>query len=164
MTGKEFERKFYTICQRQNIWCFRINDTYYCAKEYDPRAFVPQQACDFILHYKNNVYMTELKTTVGKSISIERDTSGMIKKHQYDQMYKRQGNNEIGIFVLQFERDTEKQSTYLITINSFMKFLEENDKKSINIKNILDYGGIKFEEIRSWLNVKDTLDKLGCPS
>lgn len=164
--GKSFEYSFKHSTERQGIWIFRINDTFVKAKEYDSKAFVPQQACDYIIHYGEYVYMLELKTTDKKYITIEVDNAGMIKKHQYTQLLNRQGNKEIGGFILQFQRDTEEQTTYFLDIDSFMKFLQESGKKSINRLDVVQYGGILIEQAKinsSWYyNVKELLGGISC--
>ena len=141
-SGKVFERDFKESCKKQNIFIMRINDTYYKAKQYDPKAFVPSQVCDYILHYNGTLFMTELKSSEKKYMTIERDKAGMIKKHQYEQMFQKIGEHEKAMLVLQFERE----NTYGLMIQDFMRFLQENDKKSINKLDVVQYGGIIIEQ------------------
>lgn len=142
----------------------RINDTYYTAKQYDPKAFVPQQVCDYILHYNGTLFMTELKSSDKKYMTIERDKAGMIKKHQYEQMSRNENTNEHGLFVLQFLRNTDDEITYAMKITDFMQFLNESDKSSINMLDVVQHGGIVVEQAvsrtRKHYNVQDVLDKL----
>lgn len=142
----------------------RINDTYYTAKQYDPKAFVPSQVCDYILHYNGTLFMTELKSSEKKYMTIERDKAGMIKKHQYEQMSRNENTNEHGLFVLQFLRDTDDEITYAMKITDFMQFLKESDKSSINMLDVVQHGGIVVEQavsrIRKHYNVQEVLDKL----
>ena len=142
----------------------RINDTYYTAKQYDPKAFVPSQVCDYILHYNGTLFMTELKSSEKKYMTIERDKAGMIKKHQYEQMSRNENTNEHGLFVLQFLRDTDDEITYAMKITDFMQFLNESDKSSINMLDVVQHGGIVIEQAvsrtRKHYNVQDVLDKL----
>lgn len=142
----------------------RINDTYYTAKQYDPKAFVPQQVCDYILHYNGTLFMSELKSTDKKYMTIERDKAGMIKKHQYEQMAKYDGVNEHGLFILQFLRDTDDEITYRLRIKDFMQFLNDSDKSSINMLDVVQHGGIVVEQAvrrtRKYYNVQDVLDKI----
>lgn len=142
----------------------RINDTYYTAKQYDPKAFVPQQVCDYILHYNGTLFMTELKSSDKKYMTIERDKAGMIKKHQYEQMSRNENTDEHGLFVLQFLRDTDDEITYAMKITDFMQFLNESDKNSINMLDVVQHGGIVIEQAvsrtRKHYNVQDVLDKL----
>lgn len=163
--GKEFEHQFRQSAIKQGIWIFRINDTFVKAREYDPQAFVPQQACDYIMHQGEYLYMIELKTTDKKYITIERDGSkGMIKKHQYSQLFQKKGNKEFGGLVLQFQRETEDQATYFLSIDGFMKFLEESDKKSINRLDVVQYGGVVVEQAKVknhwWYNIQQMLSEI----
>ena len=163
-SGKVFERDFKESCKRQNIFTMRINDTYYTAKQYDPKAFVPEQVCDYILHYNGTLFMTELKSSDKKYMTIERDKAGMIKKHQYEQMSRNENTNEHGLLVLQFLRDTDDEITYAMKITDFMQFLNESDKSSINMLDVVQHGGIVIEQAvsrtRKHYNVQDVLDKL----
>ena len=62
----------------------RINDTYVVARKDNENAniFVPQQPCDYIVHYNSILYLLELKATERKYMTIERSGSnGMIKQH-----------------------------------------------------------------------------------
>lgn len=161
--GKIFERDFKESCKRQNIWCMRINDTYYKAKEYDKDCFVPQQCCDYVLHYNGMLIMTELKTTKNKYITIEREHLRMIKKHQYDQMYHNEGDYEFGVLILQLDRDDDCM-TYGMRITDFMDFLDKTNKCSINALDIVQNGGEIIEwavgKTRNHYNIKGLLDKL----
>ena len=163
-TRKIFEHDFKESCTKQGIFALRINDTYYTAKQYDPKAFVPQQICDYILHYNGTLFMTELKTTDKKYMTIEVDKAGMIKKHQYDQMARKENVNEHGLFILQFGRDTEDEMTYAFKITDFMNYLNSTNKCSINRLDVVQHGGIQIEQavsrVRKHYNIKGLLDKL----
>ena len=143
--GKNFEHDFRDSAKKQGIWIMRINDTYYRAKQNDANAFVPQQVCDYLLHYNNEIFLVELKSTKEKYITIEREKNGMIKKHQYEQMSKLEGEHEHGVLVLQFE-NTGEQKTYAMPIKCFMKFLSEKSKSSINELEVVQYGGVNIEQ------------------
>ena len=158
--GKIFEKEFKESAQKQDIWIMRINDTYVKAKEIDSDAFIPQQPCDFVAHYNGTLWLLELKSSQNKYISIERDGSnGMIKQHQYEQMMKHIGENERAMLVLQFEREY----TYGLLIQDFMRFLSENGKKSINKLDVIQYGGFNVEQklarTRYYYNVKKLLEQ-----
>ena len=141
--GRAFEREFKESAEKQNIWIMKIADTYIPAKEASPSAFIPQQPCDFVAHYDGTLWLLELKSTEKKYITIERDGNrGMIKKHQYEQMFQKIGEHEKAMLVLQFERE----NTYGLMIEDFMRFLQENDKKSINKLDVVQYGGIIIEQ------------------
>lgn len=144
--GKIFEHEFRDSANKQGIWIMRINDTYVKAKEVDSDAFIPQQPCDFIAHLDGTLWLLELKCSQHKYITIERDGSrGMIKKHQYEQMFQKIGEHEKAMLVLQFERENEP-FTYGLMIEDFMRFLQESDKKSINKLDVVQYGGVIIDQ------------------
>lgn len=159
--GKSFEHDFRESAVKQNLWIMRINDTYYNAKEYDPKAFVPKQACDYLIHKDGELYLLELKSTEKKYITIERDgTNGMIKQHQYEQLQKLNGEHEHGLLVLQFERDVD-QKTFFMPIDGFISFLDAKGKKSINVLDCVQYGGYQIPQMKArvhwWYDVKKAL-------
>ena len=141
--GKIFEKEFKESAQKQGIWIMRINDTYVPAKAISEDSFIPQQPCDYVVHYDGTLWLLELKSTEKKYMTIERDGNrGMIKKHQYEQMFQKIGEHERAMLVLQFEREY----TYGLMIQDFMRFLQENDKKSINKLDVVQYGGFIIEQ------------------
>ena len=93
--GKIFEKEFKESAQKQGIWIMRINDTYVPAKAISEDSFIPQQPCDYVVHYDGTLWLLELKSTEKKYMTIERDGNrGMIKKHQYEQMFQKIGEHE----------------------------------------------------------------------
>ena len=160
--GKIFEKEFKESAQKQGIWIMRINDTYVPAKEASPSAFIPQQPCDFVAHFDGTLWLLELKSSQNRYITIERDGSnGMIKQHQYQQMYKHTCDceHEKAMLVLQFEREY----TYGLLISDFMRFLSETDKKSINKLDVIQYNGFNVEQklarTRYYYNLKKLLEQ-----
>ena len=163
--GKIFEHDFKQSAEKQGIWIMRINDTYVTAKKNNENEnvniFVPQQPCDYIAHYDGILYLLELKATERKFITIQTDANntGMIKQHQYQQMMKHTGENERAYLILQFEREY----TYALNIEDFYRFLQENDKKSINKLDAVQYNGIiiQQQQIRTHYcyNVKKLLEQ-----
>ena len=144
--GKTFEHEFKDSAQKQGIWIMRINDTYVPAKAISEDSFIPQQPCDYVVHYDGTLWLLELKSTEKKYMTIERDGNrGMIKKHQYEQMFQKIGEHEKAMLVLQFEREQDP-CTYGLIIEDFMKFLQESDKKSINKLDVVQYGGVIIDQ------------------
>lgn len=143
--GRAFEREFKESAEKQGIWIMKIADTYVPAHAASESAFVPKQPCDFVAHFDGTLWLLELKSTQNRYITIERDGSnGMIKQHQYQQMYKHTCDcqQEKGMLVLQFEREY----TYGLLIQDFYRFLQETDKKSINKLDVVQYGGFNVEQ------------------
>ena len=141
--GRAFEKEFKESAEKQHIFCMKIADTYVPAKAVSESAFIPKQPCDFVAHYDGTLWLLEWKSSEKKYMTIERDGNrGMIKKHQYEQMFQKIGEHEKAMLVLQFEREY----TYGLMIEDFMRFLQENDKKSINKLDVIQYGGFNVEQ------------------
>ena len=84
-SGKIFESEWKESCARQNLWVWRIADTYVTAKRVDPNAYIPAQPADFLVKYDNLICFFELKHTEKNYITVEHDdVKGMIRKTQID--------------------------------------------------------------------------------
>ena len=161
-TGKKFEEEFKASCDRQHIWHMRIKDTYIQAKILDPDAYIPKQVCDFIMHKDGKLWLMELKSTVYKSMSIEREAKdkGMIHYSQWQPMLKLAGENERAGFLLQFYRGQEEQTTYYLDIKHFENFINRSEKKSINMVDVVDYGGVVIPQYLLKKNYVYDIDKI----
>lgn len=88
----------------------------------------------------------ELKSTQGTSFSFqskEKEKGKDIKYHQIQDLLK--CNTYTDVFA-GFIFDFRKSETYWLSIVDFNRFYEQTDKKSINEKNIITFGGIKIDK------------------
>ena len=155
--GKIFEEKFYESSQKQNIFIHRLKDTDLSFNGNPVSSFTPTNKCDFYLFGniekgKGNLFAIECKSTKYSSMSIELNeeetNAKMIKLHQMKSLHKMSQIDGIYAgFVLNF-RDEEKnlEDTYYMSIEKFLKFLQETQKKSIN-KTDCELRGIKVESV-----------------
>lgn len=133
--GKNFEDEFKQSCIKQNIFIHRIKDSQITFKtEYN----VSENPYDFIAFTNSTLYLVECKCTHLSSLTISRDKkekSKMIKKHQIDSLWKdSRYDNVIGAFLINFKTSN---NTYLLYIDDFIEWYDNNDKKSISEKDIL---------------------------
>lgn len=124
--------------------------------------FTPRQPFDAFCFYSPCLYCWELKSTKGTSISF-KGASPMIKKHQIKELtnaskYK----NIIAGFIINFREPQNK--VYFLNIKNFNKFSSETTKKSINMKDIIQYGGIETEgrikRVRYKYNIKKLIEDI----
>ena len=55
----------------------------------------------------------------------------------------------ISAFILNFRNeDTIEERTFFLSIDDFSRFMVESDKRSINMNDVIEYGGIEIESIR----------------
>lgn len=170
--GKKFESNFRESAKKEtDLWFLRIQDSdlSFCGAN---TLFTHESVADCLMFYNRILFVCEMKSTQYKSISIETDinelSKKMIKIHQIKSLSDNNKYNYVeGVFLFNF-RDQENdiiknEKIYLMNISDFLQFLCDTQKKSINEKDILDYGGIqgKCEKKRKWFTYypKDLLNK-----
>ena len=143
--GKNFEKAFSDSAKNQGIFCYRLKDTDLSFNGNPISSFTPKNPCDFFLfgnidsQKKGNLYAIECKSTKYMSMSIETihekdKSSKMIKYSQIESLIKLSFYEGIKAgFVLNFrDEDRNLDDTYYMSIKTFVKFLDETQKKSIN--------------------------------
>lgn len=157
--GKKFEHNFKQACENDGIFCLRLTDS---DLSFNPNKdlrsrFTVKQPADLIVYYNGYLFTLELKNTKGKNFSFQRDPKlpdGMIHYHQINSLvnmglYK----GIIARFVLNFRQEPDEkhdldERTFFLSIDDFSRFMVESDKRSINMKEVIEYGGIEIESIR----------------
>jgi len=144
--GKIFEENIKKSADKQDIYCERIKDSASSfGQDSDFTKYTVKNPYDFIFFNDRCYFPSELKSTSMSSISIQRtnkDKSAgkMIKYHQIKGLKKGIDYDFIyPSFLLDFR---VTNNTYYLSIEDFLRFLKESDKKSINEKDVVKYGGI----------------------
>jgi len=159
--GKVFEGDFQNSCKKYNYWVKRIKDTYYMNSQVNKPSST--NTYDYLMFddKQGKLWALELKSTVYKSIGFQLtpdEPVAMIKAHQIKGLMdaKKGFKNVQAGFLLQY-RDTEM--VYYIEIDDFLRFVAENDRKSITPLNIMQYNGriITSKKLRTHylLNIND---------
>ncbi len=111
------------------------------------------------------LYCLELKSASGKSMSFERkkgdNKSANIKYHQIESLTKasKYEGMVVGfIFNFRFE-DKDTEVTYFQSIMNFNKMIENLNKKSFNIIDLLKYDPIKIEQTKKKVNYTYNVEK-----
>lgn len=109
-------------------------------------------------------YCLELKSTSQKYLSYqtskEDDKNANIQWHQIDGLTKAsEFNNVTAGFLCNFRLDNGEQLLYFLHIKDFNRFLKDTNKRSINIMDIVLYGGVKIEGIKKRVNYHWKLDE-----
>lgn len=101
--------------------------------------------CDFVGIYNNKFVLIEVKYINGKRFEFNR-----LKEHQEKQLsaIKRFGGVSLIIFGLSTE-----EKIIVLEIENYLIFKFQSNKKSINIKQLLEYGNIlNLNEIENFIN------------
>lgn len=115
-------------------------------------------------------YCWELKSVAQKYMSYQTskddDKNAIIKWHQIEGLTKAsEYDNVIAGFLLNFRLDNGEQLLYFFNIKDFNRFRKSANKKSLNIMDVVLYGGIKINGEKLKVNYRWNLDEfLECQS
>lgn len=145
--GKIFENEFKDSVEYHNkktndIYILRLTDSASgFGMDSTKTRFSAKSPYDFFLHRKNGIDVAiELKSTAGTSISFSLDTNEkMIKANQINSLLNTSIYNIKSGLLLNFRK---YEKTYWISINDFINFAKNTDKKSINVNDIENYNGV----------------------
>lgn len=167
--GKKFEHQFKISADKDGILCIRLNDSDVSFAGASGTRFAPKNPCDYVLYYRERIWTLELKSSKFHSIPFQltpEDEPKMIKAHQINSLvnFGQFEGCEAG-FILNFRNDeTNEEDTYYLSIQNFSNFVSQNDKKSINKLDIVQYGGIRMNQTLKRTNyiyhIKDLFDKV----
>ena len=132
--GKAFEKAFQNSCKRQGIKCQRLRDN---QLSYTSSEKTYKQPYDFETYLYPNLLCLELKATNLSSVTFEREdeeNSKMLHQHQIKGLEN--ASQYHGVFAGILIDFLTSGTTYYLPIQEFLKFYNDNDKKSIAEKDI----------------------------
>lgn len=148
--GKLFEQDWQNSCP-DACWMYRLRDSAGAFSGNSNLRFASENICDYIMFddLSKNLFLFELKSTQGTSLSFWRKDfengkkkTYMIKKNQILGLQDAAKHELFAGFVINF-RSCENR-TFFIAINDFLRFSNDTDKKSINMNDVIEYGGIEI--------------------
>lgn len=166
-SGKVFEDNFKKSVNQEKIYYQRVKDSPASfGQDSNFVRFTLNNPYDCFMFYDRCFFPTELKTTKNNSLSIQRDKTEkgkMIKLCQIDGLTDASQYKYIYAgFIINFtdEDNKENDKVYWLNIKSFNRFLKENDKKSINKKDVVEYGAIEIDKTLKKVHYKYNIEKL----
>ena len=167
--GKIFEEDIKKSCLKDGLFVHRIRDNAMSYTESET-SYTKENPYDFIIYKMPYLLTVELKHTTYPSISIQvnedDDKKKMIKYHQIKELQKASEHDGIKAgFILSFHnKKIESESTFYISIDNFIDFLTMENKKSINMLDIVQYHGVRVEQrlLRShyYYNISNLIEKI----
>lgn len=160
--GKNFEQQLKKSINNEKMYYLRLKDSpssFGCDSA--SVRFTLNNPYDCFVFYNGFLFPIELKSTELSSISIQRDIDDkgkMIKINQIKGLLDSNKYNRVFSGFLFDFRSTE--NTYWLSIDSFNLFLSENDKKSINEKDVIKYKGIIVEKTKKRTQYVYDIEKL----
>ena len=164
--GKKFENNFKDSIP-EDVMYHRLHDAPQSWAQDKGTRFSWQNPCDAFLFTDGMLLALELKTTKDKFYTFEKEKdtnkTAKIHYHQIEGLKEFAKYNKcVPGFVLNFRvnEDTDKYNevTYFIHINNFVKMINELNKKSFTILDLLKYSPIKIESIKKRTNFKYGID------
>lgn len=120
-------------CEKQDILFYRFKDSPFSFANSEKTKFTTNNICDCMVFLANKLLFVELKSVKGKSFSFTehslRQLNDINKIIHNKNGYKR--FNVYGCFIIEFR---ELEEIYFIEVQNIIKYLEENNTKTINIK------------------------------
>lgn len=157
--GKIFENNFSKSIP-DNIYYIRIKDSASSFSHNQKSRFTSNNPFDFLMFFEGILYPLELKSTKSKSFSIQLSEEEKDKEIKYHQIKSLENANKYKNIVSGFVLDFRGNKTYWMYIEDFLLFLKENNKKSINIKDIEKYNGIEISKKKLRVNYRYDIQKL----
>lgn len=147
-SGKSFEQQFKeSVPVGLNYYYNRLKDS---ANSFNKNQgclrFTLNQPYDCQIYHHPNLFCFELKSKSTKSLSIqkEKESGKDIKRHQISGLLEADSHYGVfGGFIINF-RDTN--NTYFLWVQDFVRFEKSCDKKSINEKDVVAFGGIIIKQ------------------
>lgn len=148
--GKIFEGDFASSIP-SDVFIHRLKDSAMSYNNSNATKFSWDNECDFYIFDGDFFYAIECKSTQSTSMSVElvkddAKSQKMIKKHQIDSLRKiSEYKNCISGFMLNFRKEDKIQVLYFIEINDFLNMMNKIGKKSFNIIDLVQNGGVRID-------------------
>ena len=150
--GKQFEQDLKGSVDTKKIYFERVKDS---ASSFGADSkmtrFTLNNPYDCFCFYNNRFYPIELKSTKGTSFSIQfdkKEKGKMVKLNQIQGLSRAAEYEGVYAgFIFNFRNyniENPTNSTYWFNIKDFNKFLLDTNKKSINEKDMIQYGAIRI--------------------
>ena len=151
--GKIFEEDLVSSIDKKRFLVHRLKDS---AQSFNKSAlFAWDNPCDFFVYSPTNniLFPIEAKSTKSKSFTFDdpngtEKESKMVKRHQILSLRdfaRYRGVFPMFLFNFRELGENNEQRTYAQHINDFMRMIDEIDKKSFNMIDIIMHGGIKID-------------------
>lgn len=150
--GKVFEKEIKDSIP-EDVMYFRIKDHAQSFGHSSATRFTPHNECDAFIYKEPRLIALELKSTKHKSLTFSTERNDkQIKACQIAGLTNLSHFQGITAGFLFNFRD--EPVTYFMTIHSFNSFMEQTDKKSININDIKQFGGMVIPQTKKRVHYK----------
>lgn len=165
--GKVFEQDLASSIDKEKFLVHRLKDS---AQSFNKNAaFAWNNPCDFFVYstVNNMLFPIEAKSTKYKSFTYDNPygtekESKMVKRHQILSLKDfAKYNGVFPMFLFNFRElgENKEQYTYAQHIYDFMRMIEEINKKSFNMMDVVLYGGKRISGVKKRTRYKWQLEE-----
>lgn len=140
--GKLFEQDFQKSIP-STCWIYRLRDNASSFANGNVTRFTSSNICDYLLFddISKTLFLIECKSTQGTSVPLS-----MVRDNQIKGLLNASKHNLIAGFLINFRNSNN--NTYFISIENYMKMLNNINKKSFNIKDLTVNGAIEINSTK----------------
>ena len=140
--GKLFEQDFKNSIP-STCWIYRLRDNASSFANGTNTRFTSSNICDYFLLDDNSktLFLIECKSSKSTSIPLT-----MVRDNQIHGLLEASKHALIAGLLINF-RNTYND-TFFITINNFMRMIKNLNKKSFNIKDLIEYDALKIHSTK----------------
>lgn len=152
--GKIFENAIKSSVPK-TCWIYRLRDNASSFSGGTNTRFASSNICDYIAFddISRTLFLWELKSTKGTSISLN-----MIRQSQIDGLLEASKHNLVAGFIMNYRNNNN--DTFFILIDDFVDMISSINKKSFNVNDIRQYGGIEIESYKKRTRYTYNIEKL----
>lgn len=140
-------------------WVYRLRDNASSFANGNNTRFTSSNICDYLLldDISKTLYLIECKSTKGTSLPLT-----MVRDTQIQGLLDASKHELVAGFLINF-RNSEND-TFFISINNFIEMTKRINKKSFNIKDLMDNNSLKIQNTkkrtRYTYNIQEMLNKI----
>lgn len=156
--GKLFEQDFQKSVP-PTCWIYRLRDNASSFANGSATRFTSSNICDYLLFddISKTLFLIECKSTQGSSVPLS-----MIRDNQTKGLVDASKHNLIAGILINFRNDTN--NTYFISIDNYVKMVNDINKKSFNIKDLLANNAIEIysskKRTRYTYDIQEMINKM----
>ena len=156
--GKLFEQDFQKSIP-PTCWIYRLRDNASSFANGSATRFTSINICDYILFddISKTLFLIECKSTQGTAVPLS-----MVRDTQIKGLVDASKHNLIAGILINFRNDTN--NTYFISIDNYVKMVNDINKKSFNIKDLLANNAIEIysskKRTRYTYDIQEMINKM----
>lgn len=151
--GYIFQDNIKKSCMKQDVLFYRFKDSATSFSGGSAR-FTPKNICDCMVFHRGILLFLELKSCKGKSFSFTEHSLKQLK--DIDKILKDKVDNYrpkvYGGFLIEFR---EISKTIFISTENIIRYLHENNTKTLNYDKLIKDNNINFNIIEQTLKIKN---------